>query len=291
MTNPPDQQPPLPNAPMPTTPPSTNEKNTLGTAALIAAIIGFVFACIPGALIVGWILLPIAFVLSIVAIAQRGKRKTGALTALILSIVGTIVGVIVFLVVLGGAIDEAFSDEVTAGTPAATQAAEDGADDADGPSDSSDDDVPADSPAGEEGSRANPYPIGTELSSSEWTVVINGVDLDATEAVLAENEFNDPPEDGNLYILVNLTVSYTGDDPEGSIPWTTIAYVTAGGNTINTFDSFAVAPDSFDEMGTLYEGASTTGNKVLEVPADGVSDGVLEVRVDMLADKVFVAVD
>ena len=50
--------------PAPMYPPSTQQqmpakqKNTLGLIALIVGIMGFIFACIPGALIVGWVLLP-----------------------------------------------------------------------------------------------------------------------------------------------------------------------------------------------------------------------------------------
>ena len=49
--------PQLPAGPRPKT------RNGLGIAAFVIAIVGFVFACIPGALIVGWVLLPIAFIL------------------------------------------------------------------------------------------------------------------------------------------------------------------------------------------------------------------------------------
>ena len=52
----------------------------------------------------------------------------------------------------------------------------------------------------------------------------------------------------------------------------------------------AVAPDAFDEFKTLYDGASTSGNVVFEVPSDTAGDGTLAVRPDMIGDKVFVAV-
>jgi hypothetical protein len=85
------------------------KRNTVGIVALSVAIIGFIFACIPGALIVGWILLPIAFILSIVGLLVSGK-KWQAVTGLIVSIVGTLVGVLVFLFLVGDAVDEAFED-------------------------------------------------------------------------------------------------------------------------------------------------------------------------------------
>lgn len=69
--------------------PKKNQSNILGLIALITAVIGFIFACIPGALIIGWILLPVAFILGLVSLFLQGKSKWMGITALILSIVGT----------------------------------------------------------------------------------------------------------------------------------------------------------------------------------------------------------
>jgi hypothetical protein len=77
------------------------------------AAVGFIFACVPGALIVGWILLPISFILGIIALFQKGKPKWQGLTAIIVSVVGTIVGVIVFFALAAGAISDAIDDTVT----------------------------------------------------------------------------------------------------------------------------------------------------------------------------------
>ena len=75
-------------------------------------MLGFVFACIPGALIVGWVLLPIAFVLSLVALFLAGA-KWPAITGLIIAITGTIVGVVVFFVVVSDAFDDAFDEALS----------------------------------------------------------------------------------------------------------------------------------------------------------------------------------
>ena len=97
--------------------------HVLGIIALAVAAVGFIFACIPGALIVGWILLPIAFVLSLVTLFLKG-RKWPAITGLIVSIVGTIVGVVVFFAVVSTTFGQAFEelDDVIA---EASEAAED----------------------------------------------------------------------------------------------------------------------------------------------------------------------
>ncbi len=144
-----------------------------------------------------------------------------------------------------------------------------------------------------EGTRENPYPIGSVIKGDEWTITVNNVNLDANEAVADENEFNEPPSDGNVFILVNVTAEYTGDDSQGSTPWVTVEYVTVDGNTIATHDDetmMTVAPDALDTLTTLYSGASISGNLVLSVPADTAADGVLAVTPDLLSDKVFVAV-
>ncbi len=102
--------------------------NVLGLIALITAALGFIFACIPGALIVGWILLPIAFVLALVSLFLKDKAKWMGITALILSIVGTIVGVAVFSAVVATSFDNAFSGgKATVAVPSQSAGASDGA--------------------------------------------------------------------------------------------------------------------------------------------------------------------
>lgn len=77
-----------------------NRLNTCGLTALIISVLGFAIACITGALIVGWVLLPVAFILANISFFARGKSKWMGVLALILSIVGTIVVAIVFAAVV-----------------------------------------------------------------------------------------------------------------------------------------------------------------------------------------------
>lgn len=93
--------------------------NVVGIIALVVAVVGLVFACIPVVQVVAWILLPIAFVLSIVGLFLKG-RKWPAITALIVSIVGAIVGAIVAAVfafnVFGQLVDSGvIQDEIREG--------------------------------------------------------------------------------------------------------------------------------------------------------------------------------
>ena len=114
-------------APTQTHPPGPTKakkpRNVLGLIALITAALGFIFACIPGALIVGWILLPIAFVLALVSLFIKDKAKWMGITALIVSIVGTIVGFTVFFSVLATSVDDAIgSGDTKVVQPSSAQA-------------------------------------------------------------------------------------------------------------------------------------------------------------------------
>lgn len=246
-------------------------------------MLGFIFACIPGALIVGWILLPIAFVLGLVSLFLKDKSKWMGITALILSIVGTIVGVVVFFTVVTNSFDEALgSGNTTVVEPSEDTVADDGA---------ADEDVAEEDASAEAGTRGNPYPIGSVIESDDWRVVVNSVALAATDTVVSANQFNEPPAEGAEYIVVDYSTTYLGDDPDGQIPaFVTVEYVTADNTTVNSFDNSVVAAEAIDTTSTLYTDGTATGNTTFEVPTATADQGVLAVTPGMLGDKVFVAV-
>ncbi|WP_438616687.1 DUF4352 domain-containing protein [Microbacterium karelineae] len=196
------------------------------------------------------------------------------------------------------ALDDAFSDNTTVSVPTEREPDESSAeapveekDDAPPVEEtaSTDDGESEDEPEAEPGSRAAPFPIGSEVTGREWTIVINDVALGATDAVLAENMFNEPPDDGYEYILVNATVTYTGRESDSAYS-ADIEYVTADGVTIDEFDAFAVTPDALDWFTELYNDGSVTGNLAFHVPSESAADGTLAVTPGFWADTVFVSV-
>lgn len=150
--------------------------------------------------------------------------------------------------------------------------------------------APEEPETAKEGTRDNPFPIGSAITDGDWTATVNSVTLDATQAIADENPFNEAPAEGSQQMLVNVTATYNGDDADGSIPMLTIEYVTKDGNTINSFDKMIVPPEQFNSIETLYTGASTTGNFAFEIPTATAAEGTLALKADMLGDKVFVAV-
>ncbi|WP_240666060.1 hypothetical protein [Agromyces sp. LHK192] len=157
-----DQSPAYPVSAQPgaSVPDPNRKPHVLGFIALGVAVLGFIFACIPGALIVGWVLLPIAFVLAIVALFMKGA-KWPAITGLILSIVGTIVGFVVFFTVVTTSFDEAFDG--VGGTGATTEEASE---------------APAD--GGDASEAPVPDAVGT-LAFGDTMIYEDGVELTVSE--------------------------------------------------------------------------------------------------------------
>lgn len=93
MTNPPYPAPTGPQA-------SASRKNKLGTIALITAVVGFVLACIPASINVGWVMLPAALILGFAGLLQSGRTRKSSVAAIVVSIIGAVVSAsIVFLTV------------------------------------------------------------------------------------------------------------------------------------------------------------------------------------------------
>ncbi|QIK71968.1 hypothetical protein G7070_06440 [Propioniciclava coleopterorum] len=101
-------------------PPAKPGRNTIGLIALIVAVLGFVFAVMEGAYILGWVLLPIGFILGLVGLFARDKPKLTAIAAVIVAIVGTVAGAIAFTSSMGRIVDEAFQQAGTTTVAPAT---------------------------------------------------------------------------------------------------------------------------------------------------------------------------
>lgn len=278
MTTTPPPAPQEPTTPQPsyeTAPPAPpaqtpSNKNILGIIGLIVAGLGFIFACIPGALIIGWLLLPVGFVLGLISVFLKDKVKWPGFTAIGVSIVGTIVGFIVFFLVVAVSFDEAFSDsgveleesttEVVEEAPAEEQEAE---------------------PAAEEGTRENPAPFDTTITTDDWEVSLLSFNPDGNAQVKEWEQYNEDPADGFVYVIVEASATYSGSESTPS-SFVEIDYVTPEGNVYATWDSFIMGVEPEFGQAELLDGANDTGYLVFEVP-DSV-DGLIRVIPGFLSD-------
>lgn len=130
--------PAMPGEPAAAVKPVATKPSIIGLIALGAAVLGTILACIPFTMVAGWILLPIAFVLSIIAFFIAGK-KWAPITAISISVVGTIIAIVVAIIVATVALSS-YVEEVAVPSPSVSSAPSDAPSDepSDAPSDEPD---------------------------------------------------------------------------------------------------------------------------------------------------------
>jgi hypothetical protein len=256
--------------------------NGLATAGFVLGLIGLLGSFIPLLNIVGIVIGVVGAVLAAVGLAKAKKSGSGkglAMAGIILGVLALIIGIVVnvaFANAVSNAADDVTGTSVEAPANSAGAAATDGA--------ASDDAAKVDAAVGT--SRDNPAPLGSAITGGDWTVTINSVTT--TDA----DKLGQAPEAGSALLVVNMTATYNGDDSQGAAPWASVDFVTAEGTTLDSLDgsTLFVPVDRFDSLSTVYEGASVTGDKLIEVPADGWQSGVLAVSPSFMSDDTFVAV-
>lgn len=124
--------------------------------------------------------------------------------------------------------------------------------------------------------------IGAEADLADYTVSVTEVQLNANDAIRQANEFNDDPT--GQYVLVNLAVTYTGDD-EGD-PWLDLSVELAGSDS-RIYDSsscWAVTPNPVMDLPTLTAGGTAEFDICFDVPADALQDPQIYVEESLSFD-------
>jgi hypothetical protein len=71
--------------------------------------------------------------------------------------------------------------------------------------------------------------VGAFLDKDEhWTLTVNSTNPDAWPVIAATNQFNQPPEPGDVFFMANLTVHYEGGTSASLTDLT--AFLNAAGN-------------------------------------------------------------
>lgn len=144
--------------------------------------------------------------------------------------------------------------------------------------------------------RSDPFVPGEAFEFGDWELTFGETDPDATQAVVdAEVEECDcdlspsavSPEEGNVYIAVAITATYTGNTSEDPAYAIEFDYVSADGNTYTGSDM-----DTLEAVGDLYTNATGEGSIYLEVDADDAEGGywrIAESDWESTSSQVYVA--
>ena len=134
----------------------------------------------------------------------------------------------------------------------------------------------------EESSRDNPVQLGLTGVQGDWEITVLGTTPDATELVLAENQFNDPPKAGNQFYMANVRMQYLGPESERPRESRLKALGNKGVLYSALFNDCGVIPDDFPILVELFTGGQVEGNVCWEVHSDEVESLVMVVEPEFL---------
>ena len=126
---------------------------------------------------------------------------------------------------------------------------------------------------GDVGTRGNPTPAGETVAVGDWDVTVLSATPDATDAVLAESQSNDPPAEGHQFYMAEVAVTYRGiyDDL-----WAGVRFKLVGDSSIAYYSGgCGETPDEFEHFVVVSTGESQRGHLCWEVRSEDADSLVL----------------
>ncbi len=129
---------------------------------------------------------------------------------------------------------------------------------------------------GDTGSFGNPVPLGDEADiGGDWTLKVVDVVPDATDQVMAENQFNEPPAEGRQFFVV--TVALTNNSEKPASPSSVVGFSAVGASAVayeSSEDRYGVIPGELPSS-EIFPGGTTEGALCWSVRPDDVESLVM----------------
>lgn len=119
----------------------------------------------------------------------------------------------------------------------------------------------------------DPVPYQTSVRLDRWQIGVSLANLDATQLVLDFVPFNDPPAEGSVYLLVELSgVNMGSETTQAVFDWKLQAP-----EFEHTPDGLecGVIPESIYDVGDIGPGGSFKANVCFEVPEEFIDEDLL----------------
>ncbi|MEV7801096.1 DUF2510 domain-containing protein [Microbacterium foliorum] len=169
-----------------TAPAAPSGPSILGLVGLGLAALGTILSCIPVIFWLGWLLLGVGFIVSLISLFLKGKKWPG-ISGLILSVIGAIIAVVMFFVIVFATVSEAVRDLPTAPPSSDSDTGTGTEDEGTG------------TPEVVEGEVGSPVPINQMTATSEVTI---------HSATWATSDGSSIPSTNGGYVILDVT--FTG---------------------------------------------------------------------------------
>lgn len=134
---------------------------------------------------------------------------------------------------------------------------------------------------GAAGTPDDPIPFGAVGRVGEWELSVTDVVADANTLVMDAFDFNDPPAEGEQFVLVRLELTYRGEQPGATLLDLGFRVEAQGGRTYDEFDdTCGLFPDEIDQVAETPTGETRSGTMCWSVATDDVAS--LRLLVDSL---------
>ncbi|MEN9646965.1 MAG: hypothetical protein RL238_3634 [Actinomycetota bacterium] len=121
-------------------------------------------------------------------------------------------------------------------------------------------------------SRTSPIAMNTPTDvGSGWQLAVTGAARDITDAVLAENQFNEPPPAGFRFVGIDVAYTYHGEGSDIALTATTSAVSISN---VSLAKECGVIPGEVDVFSDVFKGGTVAGTICFVVP-DGGIDGLV----------------
>ncbi|WP_026925564.1 hypothetical protein [Glycomyces arizonensis] len=112
-----------------------------------------------------------------------------------------------------------------------------------------------------------PLAAGSTVEVGDWSLTVTETELDATDAIMDFNEFNEAPADGFQQALLTLDGTYNGTET-GSL-WLDITVgIWADGTFYDSTDCLNVVEGDLTEAPDVSGGGASSGSACVEIPSD-----------------------
>lgn len=125
---------------------------------------------------------------------------------------------------------------------------------------------------GAAGTPDDPIPFGAIGRVGEWDMSVTDVVADATTLVMDAYDFNNPPAEGEQFVLVRLELTYRGEQPGATLLDLGFRVEAQGGRTYDEFDdTCGLFPDEIDQVAETPTGGTLSGTMCWSVETDDVA--------------------